>query len=124
MLRCLTLGLCLALSVSGASAQNRPALSTDDSYNQATEMVMAYSAVAQACGHREFRDLKTGLVQLLELQNRRRLLTNYGKRLYQDTERYLDEGVAEYRRRPYVTCGQAPEYYPQIVLLIRRLIAG
>ena len=122
MLRVATLSICLALGVSSASAQNQPAFSSDGRYNQAIEMAIAYSAVAQACSHREFRNLRTSLVELLEFQNGRRLLTNYGRRLYQNMEAYLDEGVAEYRRRPYVTCRQASEYYPQVISMIRTLI--
>ena len=110
MKKALLLALTLiAVGYADVQAQN---LSTDDAYNDVTNALVAYSSIARVCEHRQFLDLKTTLIQFLEFQNGKRVLTTIGRRLYRDVESYLDRGVAEYQRRPYVTCGQAPQYPP------------
>lgn len=115
--------LLLALTTLGCS-KAQAQVSTVTVYDEVTNALLGYGAVARACGHREFLDLKTTLVQFLEFQSRRRVLTSSGQRLYRDVEGHLDRGVVEYRRRPYVTCGQAPRYYRQLILGARNLISG
>ena len=113
MKKALLLALALiAVGYADVQAQN---LSTDDVYNDVTNALVAYGSVARVCEHRQFLDLKTTLIQFLEFQNGKRVLTTIGRRLYRDVESYLDRGVAEYQRRPYVTCGQAPQYYRQLI---------
>ena len=119
-----TLLLALALVAVGYADVQAQNLSTDDAYNDVTNALVAYGSVARACKHRQFLDLKTTLIQFLEFQNGKRVLTTIGRRLYRDVESYLDRGVAEYQRRPYVTCGQAPQYYRQLIATARNLMAG
>jgi hypothetical protein len=114
----------LALIAVGCADVQAQDLSTNDAYNDLTNALVAYGSVARACEHREFLDLKTTLIQFLEFQNGKRVLTAIGRRLYRDVESYLDRGVAEYQRRPYVTCGQAPQYYRQLMASARNLMAG
>ena len=79
------------------------------SNEQVSEMLLnlvTYGSVARACKHNtSYYDLKTTLVQALEVVKRKSGFTSLGKKLYRDPEIYLSLGTAEYRSHPYVTCG-------------------
>jgi len=116
--------LVVVFILAGGADVQAQAVSTNDGYNDLTNALVAYGSVARACGHRNFLDMKTTLIQFLEFQNRQRVLTTIGRSLYRDVETFLDRGVAEYQRRPYVTCGQAPQYYRQLMTAARSIMNG
>jgi hypothetical protein len=108
-----------------AAGQNMPIppLHSNDQVSQIILQAMSYASVARACqDNRNYYDLKAALVQSLELAKSKGGLTSHGLKVYRNTEFYLEEGAVEYKRRPYVTCGQAYDVYPVILDYTRRFV--
>jgi hypothetical protein len=114
--------LVLLMSAVAPMSVGAQQLSSNETYNQIGEALLAYTAVAQACDHRQLRDLKTTVVQYLEFLNRKDALTRAGRSIYRNATGAIERGVREFQRRPYVTCGEAPRYYANLMASAREAI--
>jgi hypothetical protein len=107
---------CIVPTLASGQISPNPSFHSNKQVSEIFVKLLAYGSVAHACKHnRQYYELKTALVQALELANKKGGLTSEGKVLYRDPETYLTRGAAEYENRPYVTCGQASGYYSTIL---------
>jgi hypothetical protein len=103
-------------------AQSQGSLSKNSQINDLLNATFAYTGVALACNDRSYLDLKTRLVQLLDIADAKNDLLPEGKMLSRDLSRLLEAGAKEFKRRPYVSCSEAETYYKQIIDVIDPII--
>ncbi len=113
------LGILLACE---SVAQSQGRLSKNNQINDLLNSTFAYTGVSLACNDRSYLDLKTRLVQLLDIADAKDDLLPDGKMLSRDLSRLLEAGAQEFKRRPYTTCTEAGKYYKQIIHVIDPII--
>ncbi len=87
----------------------------NDDINQFSLAALTYTSVASACGEqRDFVRLKDSLVRLLHLSQQKNDLTSAGEDTYNNLDSYINAGIDQYRRQPYITCSEAKSYYSQV----------
>lgn len=105
-----------------AVAQSQGRFSKNREINDLLNTTFAYTGVSLACNDRSYLDLKTRLVQLLDIADAKDDLLPEGKMLSRDLSRLLEAGAQEFKRRPYMTCAEAGKYYEQIINVIDPII--
>lgn len=105
-----------------AVAQSQGRFSKNREINDLLNTTFAYAGVSLACDDRSYLDLKTRLVQLLDIADAKDDLLPEGKMLSRDLSRLLEAGAQEFKRRPYMTCAEAGKYYEQIINVIDPII--
>ena len=115
--------LLTALLYSGiANTQTQGNFSKTSSINQVLNTAYAYSSVAAACGDKRQLDLKTRLVQLLNIASAKGDLLPEGKALARNLSTAIEAGASEFKRRPYVTCSEASQYYKPLTSQLDAII--
>lgn len=103
-------------------AQSQGSFSKNREINDLLNAAFAYTGVSLACNDRSYLDLKTRLVQLLDIADAKDDLLPEGKMLSRELSRLLEAGAQEFKRRPYMTCAEAGKYYKQIIDVIDPII--
>lgn len=123
--RWLILAVVMVPTLASGQIEPNPRLHSNGQVSEVLARLLSYGSVARACKHNTpYYDLKTTLIQALELVNRKGGFTSEGKKLYRDPETFLSLGADEYLNRPYVTCGQASTYYSTILDYSKDFIRG
>ena len=107
--------LTTVILLSKALAQSQGNLSRNSQINDLLNATFAYTSVALGCSDKHYLDLKTRLVQLLEIANSKGDLLRDGKQLARDLSSLIEAGAEEFKRRPYVTCDEADKYYQPLI---------
>tara|TARA_Y100000768_G_C23627896_1_gene518146 strand:- start:163 stop:552 length:390 start_codon:yes stop_codon:yes gene_type:complete len=106
-----------------AISQMRGDFVNNTQVNEYVNALFVYTAVAKSCGHiNTFNKLKPRLIQLLSIANKRNSLTKDGKNLSNNLTQYISRGGDEFKRKPYITCGEANKYYKPLIASIDPLI--
>ena len=102
------LSLCfVALLVCPAVGNDDPVFVKDDNLNQLILSLLTYSTVAVACSDEEnYGKLRSRMTRLLESNEVEGQLTKQGRVFYENTTVFIEAGVKEYKRQPYITCGE------------------
>lgn len=106
---------CALVPVGEAVAQTQGKLSKTKEINDLLNSTFAYTSVAFACSDRHYLDLKTRLVQLLNIADAKGDLLRDGKRLARNTSSLIESAAEEFGRRPYITCSEADRYYRPLI---------
>ena len=106
-----------------AGSQMRGNFVNNSQVNEYVNTLFAYTTVAKSCDHiNTFNKLKPRLTQLLSIANKRNSLTKDGKNLSNNLMQYISRGGDEFKRKPYITCGEASKYYKSLIASVDPLI--
>ena len=105
-----------AIATTSAIANDDPVLVEDNNLNQLIHSLLSYSSVAAVCSDKEnLGKLRSRLVRLLESAEGKGQFTAQGRLLYENTTFFVEAGAKEYRRQPYITCGEYKVHVPRLI---------
>ena len=109
-------GALLLLGISFFCYPSDTVLIKNEYVNELAVYAMSYSSVALACGDKAGSDkLKSRLVKMLRLAEKKSSLTRDGRETLNDTDHIISMGAGVFKANPYISCAEGRRYKSQIL---------